>query len=131
MDPNKKQTVLIVEDDEFLRALAAKRLDKDGFNVQVAVDGENAVATAKQVKPDLIVLDLILPGLDGFEVLEKIKADEALKPVPVIVFSNLGQKEDVERAQYLGAASFLVKSNFTLDDLLEKVREQLAAVRPQ
>lgn len=131
MDPNKKQTVLIVEDDEFLRSLAAKRLEKDGFNIQVAVDGETAVATAKEVKPDVIVLDLLLPGLDGFEVLEKLKADEGLKAVPVIVFSNLGQKEDIERAQYLGAVSFLVKSNFTLDDLLEKVREQLAAVRPQ
>ncbi len=129
MDPNKKQTVLIVEDDEFLRALAAKRLDKDGFNVQVAVDGETAVATAKEIKPDVIVLDLILPGLDGFEVLEKIKAEESLKAVPIIVFSNLGQKEDIERAQYLGAASFLVKSNFTLDDLLEKVKEQLALVK--
>lgn len=129
MDLNKKQTVLIVEDDEFLRALAAKRLDKDGFSVQVAVDGETAIATAKEVKPDVIVLDLILPGLDGFEVLEKIKAEESLKAVPIIVFSNLGQKEDIERAQYLGAASFLVKSNFTLDDLLEKVKEQLAAVK--
>ena len=129
MDPNKKQTVLIVEDDEFLRSLAAKRLDKDGLNVQVAVDGETAMATAKELKPDVIVLDLILPGLDGFEVLEKIKAEESLKNVPVIVFSNLGQKEDIERAQYLGAANFLVKSNFTLDDLLDKVREQLAAMR--
>lgn len=129
MEPNKKQTVLIVEDDEFLRSLAAKRLDKEGLGVQVAVDGETAVAVAKEVKPDVIVLDLILPGLDGFEVLEKIKAEESLKAVPIIVFSNLGQKEDIERAQYLGAANFLVKSNFTLDDLLDKVKEQLAAIK--
>lgn len=131
MEPNKKQTVLIVEDDEFLRSLAAKRLDKEGLGVQVAVDGETALAVAREVKPDVIVLDLILPGLDGFEVLEKIKAEESLKTVPIIVFSNLGQKEDIERAQYLGAASFLVKSNFTLDDLLDKVKEQLAAIKPQ
>lgn len=131
MDVNKKQTVLLVEDDEFLRSLAAKRLDKDGFNVQAAVDGETALATAKEVNPDIIVLDLILPGLDGFGVLGKIKADEVLKAVPVIVFSNLGQKEDMERAKTLGAADFLVKSNFTLDDLLDKVKERLAAVNSQ
>ena len=128
MEPNsKKQIVLIVEDDEFLRSLAAKKLAQDGFDVKVAVDGENAVTVAKDTKPSLIVLDLILPGMDGFDVLEKIKAEDALKSVPVIVFSNLGQKEDVDRAQYLGASDFLVKSNFTLDDLLEKIKTQLSA----
>ncbi len=128
MEPNsKKQIVLIVEDDEFLRSLAAKKLAQDGFDVKVAVDGENAVTVAKDTKPNLIVLDLILPGMDGFDVLEKIKAEDALKSVPVIVFSNLGQKEDVDRAQYLGASDFLVKSNFTLDDLLEKIKTQLSA----
>lgn len=121
-----KKTVLLVEDDEFLRTLAAKRLDKDGYGVAVAVDGDSAFNVAKETKPNLIVLDLLLPGQDGFEVLQKIKSDDSLKAIPVIVFSNLGQKEDIDRANYLGAASFLVKSNFTLDDLLEKVREQLA-----
>jgi CheY-like chemotaxis protein len=124
MDGTKRK-VLIVEDDEFLRALAAKRLEKEGYAVAAAVDGTSALGVAKEAQPDLIVLDLLLPGQDGFEVLEKIKAEETLKAVPVIVFSNLGQKEDIDRANYLGAANFLVKSNFTLDDLIEKVREQL------
>lgn len=128
MEPNKKK-ILIVEDDEFLRSLAAKRLEKDGFEVAVAVDGETAVGAAKETRPDLVVLDLLLPGMDGFEVLEKLKADENLKAVPVIVFSNLGQREDIDRANYLGAANFLVKSNFTLDDLLEKIRAQLSGVK--
>lgn len=130
METNKKQVVLIVEDDEFLRSLAAKKLMQDGFDVKAVVDGENAVAVARDSKPDLIVLDLILPGMDGFDVLEKIKGEEVLKSVPVIVFSNLGQKEDVERARYLGASDFLVKSNFTLDDLLEKIKAQLLPLLP-
>ena len=117
--------ILIIEDDEFLRALTAKRLEKENYQVAVAVDGETALATVQTEKPDLILLDLLLPGLDGFAVLEKIKADSVLKKIPVIVFSNLGSKQDVERATGLGAADYLIKSNFTLDDVVAKIKDQL------
>lgn len=120
-----KKKILIVEDDEFLRSLTAKRLEKEGYGVAVAVDGESALVTAMDEKPDLILLDLLLPGLDGFEVLGKFKANANLKKVPVIVFSNLGQKEDIEKAKLLGADQYLIKANFTLDDVMAKVSEAI------
>lgn len=117
--------MLIVEDDEFLRSLNAKRLETEGFKVVVAVDGQNAIDLIPKEMPNLIFLDLLLPGVDGFEVLKKIKADEKTKAIPVIVFSNLGQKEDIEKAHALGANDFLVKANFTLDDVVTKIKEIL------
>ncbi len=123
MSENKK--ILIVEDDEFLRSLTVKRLESDGYAVSVAVDGESAVAAVSDEKPDLILLDLLLPGLNGFQVLEKIKGVDELKNIPVIVFSNLGQKEDIEKAKELGADDFLIKANFTLDDVIEKVHSYI------
>lgn len=120
MDTNHK--VLIVEDDEFLRSLTAKRLEKEGYAVSVAVDGSSAYQMASENNPEVILLDLLLPGMSGFEVLEKIKADEKLKAIPVIVFSNLGQKEDIEKAKGLGATDFLIKANFTLDDVVSKIK---------
>lgn len=120
-----QKKILIVEDDNFLRSLTAKRLEKEGYAVAVAVDGESALVTAKDEQPDLILLDLLLPGLDGFGVLGKLKANADLKKVPVIVFSNLGQKEDIEKAKLLGAEQFLIKANFTLDDVMDKIKAEL------
>ncbi|MFA6253922.1 MAG: response regulator [Candidatus Paceibacterota bacterium] len=125
MDNAEAKKVLIVEDDEFLRSLNAKRLETEGFKVVVAVDGQNAIDLIPQEMPNLIFLDLLLPGIDGFEVLKRIKADEKTKAIPVIVFSNLGQKEDIEKAHNLGAADFLIKANFTLDDVVVKIKEIL------
>ncbi len=117
--------ILIVEDDEFLRSLAAKRLEKEGYKIDVAIDGETAYPKAVEAKPKLILLDLLLPGIDGFAVLEKLRADDNFKNIPVVVFSNLGQKEDIEKAKQLGANDFLIKANFTLDDVTAKVGEYL------
>ena len=117
--------ILIVEDDEFLRSLSAKRLETEGFKVAIAVDGQTAIDLIPKEMPNLIFLDLLLPGVDGFEVLKKIKADEKTKAIPVVVFSNLGQKEDIEKARNLGAVDFLVKANFTLDDVVVKIKEIL------
>lgn len=122
MDSKK---VLIVEDDEFLRSLTAKRIEKENITVVVATDGEAALPTAEKENPDIILLDLLLPGIDGFAVLEKLKAHDTLKKVPVIVFSNLGQPEDIQKAKGLGATDFLVKANFTLDDVIEKIQGYL------
>ncbi len=123
---NGKKKVLIVEDDEFLRSLTAKRLEKENYEIITAVDGESALTIAADTKPDMILLDLLLPGLNGFQVLEKIKADDGLKSIPIIVFSNLGQKEDIEKAKNLGANDFLIKANFTLDDVVEKITTYMA-----
>ena len=117
--------ILIVEDDEFLRSLNAKRLEGEGFEVLIAVDGNEALTKLTEIKPDLIFLDLLLPNVDGFEVLTKIKQDETTKNIPVIVFSNLGQAEDIEKAKKLGADDFMVTANFTLDDVISKIKETL------
>ena len=120
---NAKKTVLIVEDDEFLRSLTAKRLEKENYAIEVAVDGENAISVLDTLKPDIILLDLLLPGKDGFEVLKKIRSAETVKTVPVVIFSNLGQKEDIEKAKALGVDDFLIKANFTLDDVVAKINK--------
>ncbi len=125
MDTNQAPTILIVEDDEFLRSLAAKRLEKEGYKIAVAVDGESALTVAVEVKPGLVLLDLLLPGADGFEVLKRIRQNEVVKTVPVIVFSNLGQRQDIDKARELGADDFLIKANFTLDDLAVKINQKL------
>jgi len=116
--------VLIVEDDEYLRSLTAKRLEGEGFTVLTASDGDVAIKQAGE-GPDIILLDLLLPGMSGFEVLEKLRATEGTKTTPIIVFSNLGQKEDIEKAKGLGANDFMIKANFTLDDVVEKIRGYL------
>lgn len=113
--------IFIVEDDEFLRSLTVKRLEKEGYEVAVAENGDKAIDLIPKEKPDAILLDLLLPGKSGFEVLEKLKDDGAIKGVPVVVFSNLGQREDIDKAKKLGATDFLIKANFTLDDVVAKL----------
>ncbi len=120
MSETVAKKILIVEDDEFLRSLTAKRLEKEDYQISIAADGEQALAALGTEKPDLVLLDLLLPGTNGFQVLEKME-----KKMPVVVFSNLGQKEDIEKAKGLGADDFLIKANFTLDDVVAKVNQYL------
>ena len=117
--------VLIVEDDKFLRELMAQKVSKEGYRVVEAVDGEDGVKKAKEEKPDLILLDLILPGIDGFEVLSAIKEDASLVQAPVIILSNLGQKDDVEKGLKLGAIDYLIKAHFTPGEIIEKIKKAL------
>jgi len=114
--------ILIIEDDKFLRELIAKKLAKDGYEVSEAVDGEEGVKKTKETKPDLILLDLILPEMDGFEVLSKIKEDPASSLILVIILSNLGQKEDIEKGLKMGATDYLIKAHFTPGEIVEKIR---------
>ena len=93
------KTILIIEDDKFLREMIAKRLREEGYDVSMAVDGEEGIKKIQGEKPDLILLDLILPGIDGFEVLERMRKDSELAKIPVVILSNLGQKEEVERGR--------------------------------
>ncbi|MHB1118294.1 MAG: response regulator [Minisyncoccota bacterium] len=114
--------VLVIEDDKFLRELLVRKLASEGFDVQNAVDATSAFPILAQRKPSIILLDLILPGVDGFEILSRIKADPKIADIPVIILSNLGQKEDTDKAMALGAKDFMVKANFTLDEIVTKVR---------
>lgn len=118
--------VLVVEDDKFLRELFIRKLFSDGFKVENAIDAKGVFEILGRWKPDIILLDLILPGVDGFEILSRIKKDDTIKDIPVIVLSNLGQQEDIDRAMALGAKDFMVKANFTLDEIIARVRTILA-----
>ena len=121
MSQMELKKIFIVEDDEFLRSLTVKRLEKENYSISVAADGESALKHLETDHPDLVLLDLLLPGVDGFQVLEKMHGNSSLAQILVVVFSNLGQREDIERAKGLGATDFLIKANFTLDDVVAKV----------
>jgi PleD family two-component response regulator len=115
-------TILIVEDDRFLSSAYRLKFTKVGFSVHLAMDGQEAMAILQTVIPDIILLDLVMPVKDGFTVLSELKADEKLKSIPVIITSNLSQKEDVDKAKGLGALDFIIKSDVSLDDLVKKVQ---------
>jgi DNA-binding response OmpR family regulator len=117
--------ILIVEDDKFLRELISQKLVKEGYNISQAIDGEEGLKKIKEEKPDLVLLDLILPGIDGFEVLARIKEEQEVVKIPVIILSNLGQKEDVEKGLQLGAVDYLVKAHFTPGEIIEKIKRIL------
>ena len=122
---NFMQRILIIEDDKFLRELIAQKLVKEEYETIEAIDGEEGIKKVKKEKPDLILLDLILPGIDGFEVLSQMKKDPNLAKIPVIILSNLGQKEDIERGINLGADDYLIKAHFTPNEIIEKIKSTL------
>ena len=123
--------VLLVEDDPFLSSLLKNRLQKEGIEINLAKDGEEALNSLKSAKPDLILLDLILPKKSGFEVMEEIRNDPQMQSqeVPIIIISNLGQPEDISRGQALGAIEYFVKAKTSIDELVEKIKGFLAKAR--
>jgi CheY-like chemotaxis protein len=118
---NKK--ILVVEDDKFLRKVYESKLPKEGFDVVLAVDGVEGLEKLKTEAPDLMLLDLIMPRKSGFEVLEELKADKKAARIPILVLSNLGQDEDIERTKNLGATEFLIKSNLSIKEIIEKIKQ--------
>jgi DNA-binding response OmpR family regulator len=128
-DQHSLTKLLIVEDDKFLRDLAVQKLSKEAFHLFSAMDGEQGIAIAEKELPDVILLDILLPGIDGFEVLKRIRANPALGNTSVAMLSNFGQREDVEKALGLGADQFFIKANYTLDEIVEEVKKIAAAPR--
>ncbi len=118
--------ILVVEDEHTLRFLIMQTLKEEGFQTEEAIDGEEALEKLKTYKPDLILLDLILPGMDGYEVLSEIKKDSQLESIPVIILSNLGQEDEIKKGLKLGAADYMIKAHFTLDEILFRVKKLLA-----
>lgn len=114
--------VLIVEDDKFLRELITQKVGAEGYEVVGAQDGEEGLRMAREEKPSLVLLDLILPTMDGFEVLRQLKAGDDTKNIPVIILSNLGQKEDVDKGIKLGAEDYMIKAHFTPGEITEKIK---------
>ena len=115
-------TVMVVEDDKLLSDLLARKFTAEHFNLIHAPTGELALELLKTTKPDLVLLDILLPGIDGFEVLRNIKANPDTKNIPVVILSNLGQESDIKRGQELGAEKFIVKVTLTLDEVVAMVR---------
>lgn len=118
-------TILLVEDDTFLIDILVQKFKSDGYTVIHAGDGETALKKVHENDPDLIFLDIILPGMNGFEVLKKLKDDDTIGDIPVAFLSNLGQKEDIEKGKRLGAVDFIVKANHSLDEIVAKAGEIL------
>jgi DNA-binding response OmpR family regulator len=118
-----KKKVLIIEDEKDLRFFIARALKEEGFEVIEAIDGEEGIEKAKKEKPDLILLDLLLPGISGYEVLIRIKKDPELEIIPVLILSNLGQQEEIEKGLKLGAVDYLIKANFTLNEIIERIKK--------
>lgn len=119
------KTILVIEDDKYLRDVLVEKLKKEGFEVGEAIDGESGLAMTMEKKPDLVVLDIILPLMNGFDYLNALGKVDAIAKTPVIILSNLGQREDVERGMKLGAKDYLVKVHFTPNDLIAKVKKIL------
>jgi CheY-like chemotaxis protein len=118
--------ILCVEDDMFLSSLIGKKLGELGATLFSADSGEKALEISRNEKPDIILLDILLPGgMDGFQILEKIKADESTKEIKVIILSNLSQKIDIEKGKRLGAARFLVKATVDLDEIVGEIKDVL------
>lgn len=125
-DPTGQLSVLIVEDDRFLQKILSTKFAKEGFDVRTASDGDEALQQLIAKRPSLVVLDLILPKMSGFEVIAEMKTNLQLKDIPVVVLSNLGQEEDVVRAKELGALNFLTKADFSINEIVSKVKEAYA-----
>ncbi|MAF20668.1 MAG: response regulator [Parcubacteria group bacterium] len=121
----KNELILIVEDDKFLRELLVRKIKDEGFKLSIAVTGQEALAKAKKDRPQLILLDLILPGMGGFEVLEQIRIDPQISKIPVIILSNIGEEREVEKGIQLGASGYLIKAHFTPDEIIQKIKQVL------
>ena len=119
--------VLLIEDDKFLRKAAEATLQRHGFGVLTATNGEEGLKLAQSDAPDLILLDLIMPKMNGFEVLRRLKGEPATSRIPVVVLSNLGQQNDSVMARELGALDYWIKSNVGLEELAGRVKTVLAS----
>ncbi len=117
--------VLIIEDEEILRNLLRKKLSAKGYETKTAVDGKEGFEKVKKENPDIILLDLIMPKMNGFDVLEKLEKDEKLSNIPVIIVSNSGQPVEIDKAKKFGVKDWIVKTNFDLDEVIKKVVSQI------
>lgn len=125
MDTKKIPRILVVEDDPFLLKAYEAKFKRSGLQAEKAHDGEETLVQLKKQKFDLILLDLVMPKMDGFEVLEKIRQDPKLKGTRILVVSNLGQDSDMKRAKELGADEYLVKSDYSLQQIVDLIKKKL------
>lgn len=126
MNDKNEKSVLLVEDDNFLIDILSHKFKSSGYRLGHAGDGETALKKAREEQPDIILLDIILPGINGYEILEQLKVDGNTQNIPVVFLTNLGHKKDKEKAQQLGAIDFIVKANHSLDEIVRRVDELVA-----
>ncbi len=122
---SEEKTILLVEDEPLLANLLRQRFEKEGLKVVLARDGEEALRALRDVKPDVILLDVILPKISGFELMETLRADPQLEKAPVIIISNLGQEGDMARGEKLGAVQYFVKAKVSIEELVNQVKNFL------
>ncbi|MBP9802482.1 response regulator [Patescibacteria group bacterium] len=118
--------ILLIEDEEMLANMYEVKFQNEGFEITKALDGASGLELAKSIQPDLVLLDVIMPKMDGFSVLKSIREDASIKDLPVILLTNLGQDEDVQKGKELGVVGYLVKANVTPAEVVEAAKRELA-----
>jgi len=121
----EKNKILIIEDDATISAMYKSKFEADGFEILIAADGADGLEAAKKEKPDLVMLDIIMPRMDGFSVLAELKKSQKTKNIPVIMLTNLGTDEDKDKARALGVIDYIVKANLTPAQISEKIKQYL------
>lgn len=121
-----KRTVLVIEDEAFILDLLVYKFKDQDWKIVSAMNGEAGIEKAKEEKPDIILLDILLPGMNGYEVLEQLKSDESMKDIPVLVLSNYGQKGEIEKSKELGAVDHLVKANIIIEEVINRAEKILS-----
>jgi len=117
--------ILVIEDDKFLRKVIKRKFLGEGYDLIEAIDGEKGIIAARDEQPDIILLDLVLPEINGFEVLTRLKKDPQTSKIPIIILSNLGEEENVKKGLELGAADYLIKANLDPSEIFERVENIL------
>jgi len=124
--PNQNK-LLLVEDDPMVVRMYQRKLEKDGFQLILAFNGEEGLAALKKEKPELILLDIMMPKMNGIDMLKTVKADPAFKDIPIVMLTNLGDRpEDVQKCKELGAEDYWVKANIPLKEITERIKKILA-----
>lgn len=118
-----KPTIVLVEDDSFLAGMYVAKLELEDYSVKLATDGESGLQLIRKEKPDIVLLDVVLPGIDGFDVLKAVKKDPATKDIPILLLTNLGQRGDVQRGLSLGAVDYLIKAHFMPSEVIDKIKD--------
>jgi len=120
------KNILLVEDDKFIIDIYTRKLKKAGFSVEIARDGEEALRKVKSIKPDLLILDIVLPNIDGWEIIKRIKKDKKLKDLKIVALTNLQRGEDIERGKSLGITGYFVKAHYTPSQIVEEIKNVMS-----
>ncbi|KKT96342.1 MAG: hypothetical protein UW97_C0015G0006 [Parcubacteria group bacterium GW2011_GWA2_45_15] len=124
-EEKKERKIVLVEDDSLMSSILATHLIKEGFSIVSVTNGTQAFERIQAEQPSIVLLDIVLPGISGFDILQKLKQEESTKSIPVLILSNLGSKEEIQRGMELGAEAYLVKANSMVEEITGKVREIL------